>query len=247
VPGTFYTDNYKGTSTVWARELQAMNYTNTYYDQTHSGESTQEVIELDEFFAGQFTRVDFIKTDTDCHDIEVLRGARQLLSTAGPMGLEVEVLFLGPANTDSSLFCNIDILLRNLGYSVFGIEPRFHTRAALPGRFRWRQLGDTVTGRAVWGNTIFFRDVCLPDYEKRFGFELTPSKLLKLCCLQELYGFPDCAAEVLLRFRGRLHQVVDVDRCLDLLTPPLPDGRQVPYTAYIDFFKNNIEAFYSGE
>ena len=43
------------------------------------------------------------------------------------------------------------------------------------------------------------------------------------------------------------HEVVaDVDRCLDLLTPPLPDGRQVPYREYIEFFEKNIEAFYSG-
>jgi hypothetical protein len=136
--------------------------------------------------------------------------------------------------------------LRDLGYSVFAIEPRFHTRAALPGMFRWNQFADTHTGRACWGNTLFFRDVCLPDYEKRFGIVLTPAKLLKLCCAHELFGFPDCAAEVLLKFRDRLQPQVNVDRCLDLLTPPLPDGRNVSYREYIEAFKKNPAAFYSG-
>jgi hypothetical protein len=37
-----------------------------------------------------------------------------------------------------------------------------------------------------------------------------------------------------------------VETCLDLLTPPLPDGRQVSYREYIAFFESNVEAFYSG-
>jgi FkbM family methyltransferase len=245
-PGAFQTDTFAGTSTVWARALERMNYTAAVYDQTHSGASTPEMVELDEYFAGQHDAIDFLKTDTDGQDIAVLRGSRKLLSTAGPMALAVEVLFWGAASEATNFFSNVDPYLRDLGYSLFAIEPRFHTRAALPGMFRWNQFADTHTGRACWGNTLFCRDVCLPDYEKRFGIALTPAKLLKLCCVHELYGFPDCAAEVLLQFRDRLQPVVDVDRCLDLLTPPLPDGRRVSYREYIETFRKTPAAFYSG-
>ena len=245
-PGVFHTDNPEGSSTEWTRKLLAMNYANSYYDYTHTGVSTAQLLELDEFFQGRFTEVDFIKTDTDGHDIDVLRGGRNLLAAAGPIGLEVEVSFLGAATPDANLFSNIDPFLRELGYSVFAIEPRFHTRAELPGMFRWCQPADTHTGQLIWGNALFFRDVCLPGYEKRFGFDFTPVKLLKLCCAYEIFGLVDCAAQTLVHFRDRIHKVVDVDRCLDLLTPPLPDKRQVSYRAYIEFFKNNIEDFYSG-
>ena len=237
---------FRGTSSVRAAELLQCNFADEYYDDTHTGVSTREMVELDEFFSDRLAGIDFIKTDIDGHDIEALRGARKLLLNAGPLGVASEVLLLGPDSPDANLFSNVEPYLRELGYSLFAIEPHFYTRTALPKPFRWHQPADTHSGRACWANTLFIRDVCLPDYEERFGVALTPGKLLKLCCLHELYGYEDCAAEVLLRFRERIEPFVDVPHCLDLLTPPLPDGRKVSYREYIDFFEKNVKAFFSG-
>jgi hypothetical protein len=132
------------------------------------------------------------------------------------------------------------------GYSLFSIEPLFMTRAALPKPFRWSQPADTHAGQARWADTLFFRDVCIPGYEKHFNVVATPHKLLKLCCAYELFSFEDCAAEVPVQFRDRIQPVVEVDRCLDLLTPPLPGGQVVSYREYIEFFEGHVEAFYSG-
>jgi hypothetical protein len=76
----------------------------------------------------------------------------------------------------------------------------------------------------------------------RFG-DLTPVKLLKLACLYELFSVPDCAAEILVTHRDRLSPLVDVDRLLDLLTPPL-DGRPVSYREYLDAFEQDPARFY---
>jgi hypothetical protein len=168
------------------------------------------------------------------------------LSGAGPLGLAVEVLLLGRSDPGYNLYSHVDTYLRKFGYSVFAIDPKLHSRAALPKLFRWRQPADTHQGQARWAETLFFRDVCLPGYEEQFQIELTPLKLLKLCCAYEIYGFEDCAAEVLLRYRDRIQPLADIDHCLDLLTPPLPDGRKVSYREYINFFESNVPAFYSG-
>ena len=244
--GLFNTDAYPRSTTERAVELMRINYTNTYFDQTHDGAKSSEVVELDEFFLEHPDDVDFLKTDTDGFDLEALSGARELLSGAGPIGVAVETQFSGWPSADTNLFSNVDPYLRGLGYSLFALDPKLHSKAALPKLFRWSQPADTHEGQACWADTVFFRDVCLPGYEDHFRIRLTAHKLLKLCCAFEIHGLEDCAAEVLLQFRSRLEGVADVDRCLDLLTPPLPDGRQVPYREYIEFFERNVEAFYSG-
>uniref|UniRef100_Q01PT5 Methyltransferase FkbM domain-containing protein n=1 Tax=Solibacter usitatus (strain Ellin6076) TaxID=234267 RepID=Q01PT5_SOLUE len=242
----FDADPYPRTSTVRAWEILNCNYTNTYFDQTHGGGLTSELIELDDFFEPDLDRVDFIKVDTDGDDFAVLLGARKLLSGTGPLGLAVETSLVGRMSPYANLFSNVDAYLRSLGYSVFAIEPRLHSRAALPRPFRWFQPADTHGGQSRWADTLFFRDVCLPGYEARFHVTLTAQKLLKLCCAFELFHLEDCAAEVLLKFRDRIRPLVDVDHCLDLLTPPLPDGRLVSYPEYIDSFEKNVARFYSG-
>jgi hypothetical protein len=184
--------------------------------------------------------------DTDGADLAVLLGARKLLSNLGPIALAVETHFVGSTSPYSNLFSNVDTYLQGLGYSLFGIEPRLHARAALPRPFRWFQPADTHAGQSRWADTLFFRDVCIPGYEVHFGVTLTAHKLLKLCCAFELFSLEDCAAEVLVNFRERIQAVTDVDLCLNLLTPPLPDGRTVSYCEYMDYFESNVEGFYSG-
>jgi FkbM family methyltransferase len=242
----FSTDPHYRTSSVRAMELQHRDFIRDDVDQTHDGTMTTELIELDEFFAAQPADVDFVKVDTDGTDFAVLLGGRKLLSQAGPVGLAVEAPLVGCTHRHGNVFRHIDEYLQDLGYSLFSIEPRFYTRAALPKPFRWSAPWDTHAGQVRWADTLYFRDVCIPGYERRFHLTLSPHKLLKLCCAYEIFSYEDCAAEVLLTYRDRIQAVVDVDECLDLLTPPLPDGRVVTYREYIDFFEHNIEAFYSG-
>src|SRR6185436_9918144 len=106
----------------------------------------------------------------------------------GPMALAVETPLVGCVLPQSNLFSNIDAFLLERGYSVFAIEPRLYSRAALPKLFRWNQAADTHAGQCRWADTLYCRDVCIPGYEKRFGLTLPPDKLLKLCCIFELFG-----------------------------------------------------------
>jgi hypothetical protein len=58
-----------------------------------------------------------------------------------------------------------------------------------------------------------------------------------------MFGFPDCAAEVLLKYRDRLRDMVNVDACLDLLTPPLR-GERLSYRQYNQKFEEDLGLFY---
>jgi len=72
---------------------------------------------------------------------------------------------------------------------------------------------------------------------------LSPLKLLKLAALYEIFTLPDCAAELLLERRADLSPLVDVDRLLDLLTPPLGDER-LGYREYVAAFAEDPSRFY---
>jgi hypothetical protein len=64
-----------------------------------------------------------------------------------------------------------------------------------------------------------------------------------MACTYDLFGMPDCSAETLLRRRGDIEDLIDVDRALDLLTPPL-NGRRVSYQEYLAAFERDPYAFY---
>jgi hypothetical protein len=66
-------------------------------------------------------------------------------------------------------------------------------------------------------------------------------KLLKLACLFELYDLPDCAAEILLRFREKIARS-DTDQLLNLLVPRF-DGARLPYTEYLARFNADPRSF----
>jgi FkbM family methyltransferase len=62
------------TSAIRAAEIRKFNYVTTYFDQTGSGESATEMIDLDQFFLRDHpVDLDFIKIDTDGSDYQVLR------------------------------------------------------------------------------------------------------------------------------------------------------------------------------
>jgi FkbM family methyltransferase len=237
--------SYSRSSSVRAQELLRCDYPQAFFDQTHSGDLNSELIELDDYFLRQHpAAVDFLKVDTDGHDYEVLLGAEQLLAQSPVMGVLVEAAFHGPIHSSITSFSTIDIFLRNRGFSLFDMDVWRYTRAALPKPFHWRLPANTSEGPVDWADCLYLRDAAIDGYEQTWNLRLSTSKLLKLCCLCELFSLEDCAAEILLKHRDRLEECIDVERNLDLLTPPLPDGSQVSYRGYNAFFNQNVQAFY---
>jgi len=203
-----------------------------------------EVIELSDFFMRAHPMdVDFIKVDTDGSDFQVLRGAKELISSAPVLGLAVECQFHGLVHDESNTFRNIDRLVTALGFSLFDLEVYRYSRATLPKPFVYRLPAQTSGGQVLWGDALYLRDAGNIDYERDWSMALAREKILKLACLFEVFGMEDCAAELLLKYRSNLQELVDVDVCLDLLTPRAR-FRKISYRDYRKRFEQNPASFY---
>jgi FkbM family methyltransferase len=205
-------------------------------------ELAAHTVGLAEFLEGQGVRsVDFVKTDTDGGDLDVLLSFEDMIAPAGVLGFMVETMFTGSDDESVHTFHNVDRLLKRHGFVLAAMSVNRYSRAALPAPFAYSILAQTVTGQPMWGDLVYLREGVHPD-RVRFG-ELSPTKLLKLACLYELFLVPDCAAEILVTHREHLSPLVDVDGLLDLLTPPL-DGERVGYREYLAAFEEDPTRFY---
>ena len=200
-----------------------------------------EKVELAAALAGnEISNVDFVKTDTDGADLEILLSLEPAIDRLGVLGFLVETPFVGSELETSHTFHNVDRFMRRHGFMLHTLTVNRYSRSALPAPFVYRLLAQTTWGQAIWGDVVYLRDGGLSETR------LAPTKLLKLACLAELFLAPDVAAEILLVHRASLAPLVPVDRLLDLLTPAL-DGEQVSYTEYVAAFKADPTSFYPAE
>jgi hypothetical protein len=94
----------------------------------------------------------------------------------------------------------------------------------------------------MWADALYCRDLCLKQYKNKSDFKISEHTILKLACIYELFGLPDCAAEILIQFSSILNSQHKVAKLLNSLTPQI-NGKQPSYNEFIQFFKNNPKAF----
>jgi hypothetical protein len=171
----------------------------------------------------------------------VLESARDVLADRQVLGVAVEVNWFGSASPTESTFHNTDRLLRRHGYALFGVTVRPYSRTDLPAPFLREFYGETRFGQPYQGDGIYVRDLAAPD-QQGLADACPAEKLVKLACLYELIGLPDCAAEVLNRFRSRMAVFGDIELLLDALTPPLL-GEKLTYREYVSKFEEAPQLF----
>ena len=241
------TQPFERTTAARAMAIKHCNFAKTYFDETGAGECATEMIELDQFFLRDHPEdVDFIKVDTDGSDYQVLRGAKELLSTRQVLGVAVESQFHGLVHDESNTFRNIDRLLTGRGFSLFDFEIYRYSRAVLPRPFVYRMPAQTIGGQVLFGDALYLRDAAREGYENDWATAFPPDKIIKLACVFEIFGLADCAVELLLKFRTHIASVLDVDRCLDILTPQV-DGQKLSYQQYLERFERNPDSFYPSD
>jgi FkbM family methyltransferase len=183
--------------------------------------------------------VDFIKIDTDGSDYAVLRGAEKLLSDENTLGVMIELNFNGERHPYANIFRNIDGFLAEKGFSLFDLSIRKYTKGELPGKFLYRIPAQTTMGQITQGDAFYLKDFV---QMKTMGKQIPAVQLLKMACLQEIFGLPDCAAELLVAFRDQLEGVINVDHCLDLLTADI--GLYGSYEKHLQEFQKDPTQFY---
>lgn len=186
-------------------------------------------------------RVDFVKIDTDGPDLLVLSSLEGVFDKLSVLGLTIEVNFFGGEDGSNNTFHNVDRLMRGAGFELFDLSTRRYSTTALPAPFRSHVPGPTLFGRVVQGDAFYARD--LGSRATRSTREWTAAEVLKLASLFDLYGLPDCAAEVLVEFREMLADHLDVGPLLDALVPTVR-GKRWRYDEYLARFAGDDRRFY---
>ncbi|CAA6606263.1 conserved hypothetical protein [Rhodospirillaceae bacterium LM-1] len=213
------------------------------YDQSGRCEMVEHFIELDGFFLDdRGAAPNFIKTDTDQFDIDVLTGSKRLMQDKRVLGFSVECYFVGNIGPRANVFSNIDVLLRQMGFSLFDLEPIRYARKSLPAPFLAPMPCQSAVGQVTWAEAVYFRDLAHPDYERMWGIVPDNEEILKLACLFEIYGLADCAADLLAKYTDRFDAGF-VGECLDILTPPLA-GKSIRHRDYLAAFEAYVSAGY---
>lgn len=190
-------------------------------------------LDLDTFVVEQdISNIDFIKLDTEGAELEILKGAQNTLAKS-VLGLSLEVWFQ-PWHVGQALFSEIDSFLRGLGYRLFDIATYRINRETLPDIVTSPEPGPSRWGQVVSGDALYLRDGAA---EMRDGTllanEWNDITVLKLASFMEIFGLPDCAAE-LIKMAGERHilEKKKVSRFLDLL---IPEGKysDLSYSSYM--------------
>jgi len=240
-------NSFESTSSVRATQSQNYNYIQQHFNDGKPVVYSKRCIQLDDFVKqNNIIDVDFIKVDTDGHDLPVLLGGAKTLDDANVLGVQVEAQFHGSPHHYANTFSNIDQFLRSKGFTLFNLDNYYYSRGVLPSKFLYRIFAQTVTGQIQWGEALYFRDLADKQYSQKFNFRVTIDKVMKLACLYEIYGLNDCAAELLINRAEELNFTQHLKVLLNSLTPPFR-GKKIEYSEYMKRFDKNPEKWFTLE
>jgi FkbM family methyltransferase len=142
---------------------------------------------LDDFCeAEHLNEIDFLQIDVQGADLDVLKGAKQLLERGG-LAIQIEVEF-SSLYLEQPLFADVDYHLREQGFTLFNLEALSRAR-----RIRSPITSQRRPGQLLWADAFYFRDL-LSESPTTLR---SPQRLLKLACIADILDFPDYALEVL--------------------------------------------------
>lgn len=212
---------------------------------TETADATRPLIVPEMLSLREMTNVDFLKIDTDGNDFAILNSFDGLFDRFGILGARLEVNFCGSSDDTDRTFHNTDRFMKAHGFELFDLSLRRYSAAALPARYELDIPAQTITGRLLQGDALYVRDWAAPDWTDAAA-QASTEKLIKLAAVFSLLGLPDCAAEILVAFRARLANLLDVSGSLDMLAAQIqPESlRPLDYRAYIAAFESDSSHFF---
>jgi len=229
---TFYVAHSVGSSGFYKRDMVFWSRLSCRRNVEVERTVLLDAIDFDQFAStNDLDHVDFMKIDVEGAELDVLKGGINFLRKGTVLGVAAEVTFVdsGPELALPS----IDSLLRGLGFRLFDLEVSRFTRTALASPEEYEYVGaPSKRGQIIGADALYLRDA-VPELGTVGGDSAwTDVSILKLACLFELFGLPDCAIELLREARSRQYLANEnVDSLVDLATP-LFMGADVTYQEY---------------
>lgn len=212
---------------------------------TETADAARPVVIPELLLQRNMTNIDFLKVDTDGNDFAILNSFDGWFDRFGILGAQLEVNFCGSDNDTDRTLHNTDRFMKSRGFELFDLSMRRYSAAALPAQYVLDYPAQTVSGRIIQGDALYVRDWSAPDWEQAAA-KASSEKLTKLAAIFALMSLPDCAAEILLRFKARLCKILDVQLALDMLAAQAQESHKTPlsYKSYIEAFNNDSPIFY---
>jgi FkbM family methyltransferase len=236
-------------STAWAMKISSRgsddNETKVKqnrWPETRLAHPSTRVTLADFIRTNRIDNVDFIKIDIDGDDFYALVSCEETINSSGVIGFMLEVNYCGTDSETDHTFHNTDRFMRKHRFQLLDLTIRRYSRKALPAPFVLPMFAQTTWGAPLQGDAVYIRDLANGSAQA-CGFASPNIKLLKAAAVCEMFGFPDCAAELLTGYDRQLSEIVDVETLLDLLTPEW-NGRKLSYREYLRLFSENPESFY---
>src|SRR5262245_17016071 len=191
--------------------------------------------------AGELPAADYIKTDCESFDPEVLRGTRRYLAQSNILSLTVETDFSVSGTYPRTPFVEINDIAVQHRLLVFDINAVRHPRPAYVAareRHPWppadplRDYPSLDVGQPRTYAFVFCRDFVLEHKNPALFADVpdavtspTTDKLIKAMINFELHGLMDCAVDIADHFRAQLAKRLDVETAIELLARRPPYAR----------------------
>lgn len=188
---------------------------------------------------------DFLKIDIDGPDFQVLNSFDGQFEKLGLLAARLEVNFFGGVGEAEHTFHNTDRFMRARGFDLLALDVRTYSIRTLPSPFAITSPAQTVAGRPFQADAFYARDPAGDDWQEHAA-KMSVEKIAKLAAIFSNWNQPDSAAELLVKFRKRLQELLDVDVGLELLAGEAQRGAEaaMSYADYIKAFEANAAEFY---
>lgn len=215
---------------------------------TKLGDPNKPIIVPDVLDQFGWSDVDLLKIDIDGPDFHVLNSFDGKLDKLDLLAARLEVNLVGGTGPTEHVFHNTDRFMRDRGFELLGLDVRTYAMSALPSKFAITAPAQTVTGRPVQAEAFYARDPAGADW-RHIGAAMKAEKLAKLAAIFSAWGQPDAAAELLLEYRAKLGQLLDIDLGLELLSGQAQADTEKarPYADYIAAFEAGEASFFPSQ
>ena len=200
----------------WLHEVMALDFT-----------VEVETTTLDTFcHEAGIAEIDFLGTDVQGADLDVLRGAQHVLNHS-LLVVQTEVTF-SPLYVGQPLFADLDRFMRAQGFTLMHLD--LHqgvARRAFP-----LTSVSYYRGQKLWGDAVYVRDLLAPETPPDWR---TPERICKLACMMDVLNYQDYAAELLLHL-VKVHHWPLEQLLLEVVRTHVPSDLwpQLPLLSYLE-------------